>query len=586
MKKIISVVLVALMLVSSLPFGVSAAEKSDYIPLYDKDTPVVLLHGIGQNDTYLIDEEGNRMYDDEGDEITGWPLEIDIWALVKKVVPNLLFSAVTRKNAGLTDKVREGVYDLLWAIHKDNEGNYEYNIEVPSFKGPMSQMPEDLKEMYYNRMPMHNLKPIVGEENMYVFGYDSLGDIEKTTQLLHEFITETVLPNSKSEKVNICPISLGGTLAVSYLGMYPEDYRYIKNMVYVVPAIDGSDIVGDILTGNLSTSDNDMLYNKLMVALMGDNYTAYLINMLLRVLLPEQLLKDVVSALGEGVVEAAILNCTQLWALCPTRHYTEAREKWLADGEHDIIAKKVDTYMQSRANFEENQNKLIAGGSKVYDIVCYGLELYPLTKDYASTNSDGIIQSASTSMGATFAPLGETLGENYKAAGAYCKNASHNHLSPDGTVDPTTGLLPCTTWYFEGQSHEALQYNDVCLDLAIELMTDDNMTDVYSNPEAYPQYNSHRSTRNTDRMIRDYKSADKKNISAENIEKLESAVAVCESLKNETVIDSEKWEKAEDNLYNAMIDAGLREKEKTNVIEVAFTRITKKLNEAMGKILP
>ena len=52
MKKIISIILAVIMLVSCVPFAVSAqVEESVYTASYDKDTPVVLIHGIGQNST-------------------------------------------------------------------------------------------------------------------------------------------------------------------------------------------------------------------------------------------------------------------------------------------------------------------------------------------------------------------------------------------------------------------------------------------------------------------------------------------------------------------------------------------------------
>jgi hypothetical protein len=418
----------------------------------------------------------------------------------------------------------------------------------------MSEMPADVKSMYYNRMPMQACKDIIGEENMYVFGYDSVGDIDKTTKELHKFITETVLPQTGADKVNICPISMGGSVAVSYLDMFPEDYQYIKKIVYIVPAIDGSDIVGDLYTSNLSTESSKVLYTQLMPALLGEGYLADLIGIVLRYLLPEKVLKDALTGLCEGLVEGALRTSTQLWATCPDAYYAKARQKWLSQPEYKAVADKVDRFMKARANFESNTAKLMANGTQVYDIVCYGLELFPLSRNYKTVNSDGILQCDSTSMGATFADLGTTLGDGYKAVGTYCKNPAHNHLSPDGTVDPTTGLLPCTTWYFKNQSHMDLQYNNVAINLAIELMTDDNMTDVYSNP-AYPQYNGTRYTRNVDNRIRDYNRMDKTGLSAENKAEIEAAIALCEKVKAETIIVEGDWEKAEKALEAALVNA-------------------------------
>lgn len=567
-------------------FGVFAAAEGEdtYTPLYDTETPVVVLHGIGQNDTYVLDEEGNRKLDSEGGYVTGWPLEINIGALIANVLPNLFFSILTRRDNGLSDAMRDGAYDFLYAIHKDNEGNYENNIEVPCYECPMSEMPEEVSDRIYNMIPLRRCGEIIGEDNLFYFGYDSLGDIQATTDRLHKYIREVVLPQTGASKVNICPISLGGTVAVNYIDKFPEDHELIKKIVYVVPAIDGSDIVGDVLTGNLSIYDEDTLYNKLLVTLMGDTYTSYMLNIVLRIL-PTNVLQEALQGLCEGAVEAAIRNTTQLWALCPTKYYAEARAKWLEDDEHAVIREKVDAFMKARADLEENTNSIIEKGGRVYDIVCYDLELFPLTADYRTTNSDGIIQSASTSMGATFAPLGTTLGEGYTAAGTYCSNPAHNHLSPDGMVDPTTGLLPCTTWFFKGQSHEDLANNDVVLNLATELMADDNMIDVYSNPVAYPQFNGARSVKTLNRNLSAWRAADKSLYTEEQIAEIEAAFAYMNELKNETVIDSAEWKKAEATLDEALISAGVKESNEPGNFEVLLTKLLKGMNHTVNSVM-
>lgn len=582
MKKTISIILAIIMLVSCVPFATSA-QGDVYTPLYDKDTPVVLLHGIGQNDTYVYNEDGTIMKDKDGGDATGWPLETDLEGLLKPVIPKLILSVFTRKDSGLKEAMKEGGRNLLWAIEKDNEGNYKYDVRPMHYTCPMSEMPDDVKSMYYNRMPMQKCKDIIGEDMMYVFGYDSVGDIDKTTKELHKFITETVLPQTGADKVNICPISMGGSVAVSYLDMFPEDHSLIKKIVYIVPAINGSEIVGDLYTDNLSTQDSKVLYGELLPAVMGEGYLADLIGIALRFLLPEKVLKDALVGLSEGLVEGALRTSTQLWATCPDEAYAAAREKWLTQPEFKTIANKVDRFMQARANFESNTAKLIDGGTQIYDIVCYGLELFPLSKNFKTVNSDGILQCTSTSMGATFANLGKTLGDDYKAVGTYCNNKTHNHLSPDGTVDPTTGLLPCTTWYFKNQSHMDLQYNNVAIELAVELMTDDNMIDVYSNP-AYPQYNGERYTRTVDNRIRDYNRMDKSSLSAENIAEIESAIAQCQKVKAQTIIVEADWDNASAALETAFINAGIIKAEKKSILESALDILMSAGNKALSKV--
>ena len=341
-KKIISVLLAVLMLFSVVPFGASA-EESAYVPAYDTETPVVLVHGIGQNDTYVLDENGNRQYAEDGSYLNGWPLEVDIKTALIDILPTLLGSIFLRRDLGLAKVMNKGAKDLLFAVQKDNEGNYKNKVEVPCFRGSMAEMTSEMKDFCYSRIPVQLAGQIIGEDKVFYFGYDSLGDVMHETEKLHHYIHDVVLPKSPNGQVKLCHISLGGTIAINYLETYPEDYELIKKMVFVIPAIDGSDIVGGLLTGKLSIEDNDALYFDLIEILMGENYTSYLINMLLR-LLPKKILKTALYALADGAVDALVRTTTQLWALCPTEYYPEARKKWLSDEEHTVIREKVDAF--------------------------------------------------------------------------------------------------------------------------------------------------------------------------------------------------------------------------------------------------
>lgn len=579
-KRVISIFLVLVML-----FSVTAsAGNSGYVADYDTETPVIIVHGMSQNNTYLVDENGEWVPDETG-YVTGWPLEIDVMPLIKRALPNMLLSILTRKNVGLTEAMYEGTYNALSLIEKDNDGKYVNNIEVPCYEMPMSELPEDVKEEYYTFLPIQELSEIIGEDDVYYFGYDSLGDIMYETEKLHHYIHDVVLPKSPNGQVKLCHISLGGTIAINYLETYPEDYELIKKMVFVIPAIDGSDIIGDLFTGNLSVFyDDNTLYEDLLVTLLGETPLAYALNMVLRIL-PTDVLKSALGGLANGLVDIAALRSTMIWALCPDAYYEEAKAMWLEDNE-DLagILEDVEYFMNSRANFEENLFALRETGCEIFNLACYDVNLFPLCKEYKTKNADRVIHAASPAMGATFADLGETLGEGYEAVGTYCDNPDHNHLSPDGVVDATTGLLPCTTWYFKAQAHEQLPENDVALALAIRVMTDNNMKDVYSNP-AYPQFNEGRLTFNARDNIEAWNEADKSNLTAEEIDAITAAVEKVEALLNETIVDQAAWKAADAELEKALADAKIIEDESPTKVENVLTVILRTLNRGVNKIL-
>ncbi len=576
-KRVISICLVLATLFSFTAF----AAEPEYVADYDTETPVIIVHGMSQNNTYLVDEEGNWVPDETG-YVTGWPLEIDVMPLIKRALPNMLASIITRKDVGLTQAMFEGTYNALSLIEKDNDGKYINNIVTPCYEMPMSELPEAVREEYYSFLPIQELSEIVGEDDVYYFGYDSLGDVMYETEKLHHYIHDVVLPKSPNGQVKLCHISLGGTIAVNYLEMYPEDYELIKKMVFVIPAIDGSDIIGDLYTGNLSVFyDDDTLYEELLVTLLGDTYLAYLLNMVLRIL-PDDVLKSALSGLANGLVEVAAVRTTMLWALCPDAYYEEAKSMWL-EGRDELsgILEDVEYFMNARANFEENLFTLRETGCEVFNLACYDVNLFPLCKNYKTKNADRVIHAESPAMGATFADLGTTLGDDYEAVGTYCDNPDHNHLSPDGVVDATTGLLPCTTWYFKAQAHEQLPQNDVALTLAIRVMADNNMKDVYSNP-AFPQFNEGRLTANARENIKAWNEADKSSISAENVAAVEAAVAKIEALFDETIVNQAAWNAADAELEQALVVAGVIADESPTAVENAFTVILKYLNKTVN----
>lgn len=579
-KKSIAVLLSVVMIFSSLVIMTSA--KSDYVPDYDTETPVIFIHGMGQNDTFLLDEEGNRKVNDKGEYVTGWPLQLDIMGLLKNALPGLIKSIITRKDSGLSEGLEKGGYAALSNLAKDAEGNYLNPVEVPCIPRSFAEMTKEEKDDCYEHIPIQELTALIGEENVYYFGYDTFGNVDKTAEILHNYINDIVLPQTGAKQVTICPISLGGSIAVKYLEEYPEDYKLLKRVLFFVPAINGSDIVGDILTYNLSVFyDDETLYNDLMVKLLGDSFGAYLLNMVLRIL-PSDVLKSGLKGLVKGVVEVAIRSCTQMWALCPDEYYEEAREIWLKDDAYASIRNQVDNFMVARKNVEANLNKLEATGTEIFNLVCYGSELFPLSKDYKTTNADGIIDAESTSMGATFADLGTTFPEDYKPVGTYCKE--HNHISPDRTVDPSTCLFPCRTWFFKGQPHDQLAHNDVAIKLSVQLLCDDNMKDVYSNPTDFPQYNSYRLNKQIKLNYAEWEKADKSKLSAEQIKAVEDAYNTIEELRKETVIDNAAWTEAEKAYEAALVKAGVIEDTTPSALENAFTVITKNANRVVNTV--
>ena len=268
-----------------------------------------------------------------------------------------------------------------------------------------------------------------------------------------------------------------------------------------------------------------------------------------------------------------------LWSFVPDSAYEEAKKINLDPETQAGLIEKADYYhYEIQCKADEILNDAVDSGVRVMIVAGYNIQRTPLVESL-NNNSDATVDTKYASAGATVAPLNGTLGENYVQA---CDDCGHNHLSPDGMVDTTTGLLPCSTWLFKGQAHELLPHNDVALKLAIRIMTDNNMVDVYSNPEEYPQFNNGRLTNTVKEYMLAWEEADKAEISNANKAAVEAAIADVNALLDETVVDAEAWAAAEKNLGKTLTAAGVIEDPEPSVIENAFTAITKTANKAVN----
>ena len=57
LKRVICVILALVMLVPVTAFA-AESENTAYVADYDTETPVIIVHGMSQNNTYLLDENG------------------------------------------------------------------------------------------------------------------------------------------------------------------------------------------------------------------------------------------------------------------------------------------------------------------------------------------------------------------------------------------------------------------------------------------------------------------------------------------------------------------------------------------------
>lgn len=522
----------------------------------DEVYPTILIHGIGQAKTFMLDEDGNDAVDSSDNKITGWPLYFDIPRLVARLIAPLVLSLITQKDCGLSKTAYNAVYDAMEYIAYNEDGTPKNDFRVENYGNrSVAECTEEEKETIYDHVPIKGYTDVVGEENLYYFAYNSFGDMYGIVDNLEKLI-EKAKKDTGKDKVNLLPISLGGAVSVAYVGEHPQG-EDINKIVLVVPAADGSEIVGKIMLGQLDYSDAG-LYRNMFTKLCGeDTYTGWLINIGIRIL-PKNVVIGLLDGVASGLADSALARVTTMWGLVPSSMYDELAEKYLVKGTK--FADDVEKFHNSQVNYIKNLKNYAANGVKIYDICGYGLELYSLID--SDSNSDKIIHSASTSLGATFSKVNEKLPKDYKQ-----KNYTDtNFISPDGQVDASTCAFPYTTWFFGNQDHEKLARNDVVISLAMELLIVREM-DVFTTVE-YPQFNGHRNTRDLKKYIAEAEKVDPSTLSPENAERLSEALADAKAILATTIVIEGEEEAAEAELYDALAEIGVYEKKDTTKDDV------------------
>ena len=277
--------------------------------------------------------------------------------------------------------------------------------------------------------------------------------------------------------------------------------------------------------------------------------------------------RDTLTAAMDGLSETLLVNCPQFWALVPSDRSDALCEKYLTDKDHAVLKAKTDRYHQAQLNLRKNVLAAHAAGVKIDSIAGANLAFgdieysyFSIIKSALDTNSDGIIQLSSTTMGATGAAPGQKLPDSYKPA-------KRGYMSVDGSIDASTAVLPDNTWIFIGQHHEAGN-NDVVLTLACALFTDSELKDVHSKPDVWPQYTGTCRTKEIRRWLLPDAKAYRAKIdempaeerpSAEQIAELDAAIAQGEDALNMTIADPAKADAAKERLTNILVELGQRE---------------------------
>ena len=560
-KKVISLILVVAML--SAMFAI-VATAANYKPV-----PSIVVPGLFQSETKYY--EDGKPTDLEAPFFMDDTMEIAGLALTEALIPisKLLVSQEDKDQQAA--KALSGVLGdtLMGKLKSDENGKFINDVRATKYYDSFKDLSTHDQDYILDQLPLNKYIELAGEENLYVFSYASLGNMKDTAQELYDFI-QFVKEDSGSDKVNLAPISQGGSVMNAVMQLYKDNGRAfsedINRIVYVIPALDGSLLVGEIYQYGL-LDDNIELYSEMMPALMGaDEMAGYLVNIVLRIM-PNADLNAILDTVAFDLVNDYMKYSTLLWGLVPSGNYEPCREMYLMDDSMAVIREQTDWYYNAQKNSDANILEAKAQGVKIFDLVDYNVPLYEIIDSWDDVNADGVIHLDSTSMGAYSVGVGKELPADYVRAQNNCTDPTHDHSDPRNIVDANTGLLPCTTFYFYNQNHERTGSNDVIMKLVSELLVDENFVDVYSYPDRFPQFNVGRNSKGFMRDVEEAKNMDTSNLSNENKAKLEGAIARGEDALNNTNVNLDEFEAAKTYFYDTLDEINGNEKEYTGGLD-------------------
>jgi len=573
--------------------------KTQSLPIQPKEGvkqyPIIVLPGISQTISYLVDENGEKILNADGQELKGGLLIIDTAGLVQKIFKTVFFplvkSLISQKDAGLSQAIYELGLDLFSTQASKPDGTTVNRFAIDEYNYPLSEFSEEDRDYFYRRIPMQDYAQAVGEEYIYVFSYPLLGNPIENGKKLHEFI-QMVKEQQNTDKVNIASVSMGGTVLASYLNYEEADYNDINCIINVVSLLNGTDIIADFLTrGYEGFNLEDQFFfseylPEVFKELTGSPALGYVANILVR-LLPRKVLESMITAAADAAFGQLIVNSPQFWAMIPNDRYDALAEKYLLDPERVLLKEKTDAFHEAQSNLSVNLLKARDEyGVKVGFIAGYNLtyldgdyNFFGAVKSTFKNSSDAIIDIDSATLGATFAPAGKQLPQDYIDS-----LTDKSFVSPDKNIDLSTALMPETTWVFKNQHHEVGR-NITIIRLAVQFVIG-NLDNVYSDPVNYPQFNIGRYSKAITNSLLPmaYKVlAEPDGLSADVLAELEAAVLNAEQAIEQTnAYTAPNTEKAQERLEKALVAAGaLKPSKQNDTANGLITALLKLANDAI-----
>lgn len=473
MKKILSVVLAVLIIFSALSLGVVAETE--------EKVPVVILQGYSGPDLAYADENGEPIFDENGNVQLAWPLNFDnLGADITE-----LLTDVTLNQSDLGDSIVDVLQEYFEPLEMNPDGTSKNNL-VPYPSGAAATRASTLiengmEEYIPERVVADMAIEEVGAENVFGFTQDWRQSQVDSAADLDAYIQE-VKAITGADKVDIYGLSHGGQYGTSYLYYYGHKGD-VRNAIFGNPATLGTSAVGSFFTGEYVDANLEDVIRFVEHGFEYEQDWEWLLQLLL---LDEALVELVNSALVNTDLLTGIVLVPSLWDFVPYNYFEDALQ-------HVGLTEEANgkLYNDTVKFHNDVNNDGLNLANKLSALENSGMKIgYVCGSGYDSVNgkyNSDILIDTYLSSGSYCALSNEVFPSDYTQANTICDNPNHYHISPEFDVDASAGFLPDSTWYVRNQGHGMIMHDEYTKNLVHDFLWGD-IKNVYSSKE-YPQFN-------------------------------------------------------------------------------------------------
>lgn len=387
--------------------------------------PIVYIPGISSSKLYHdVNDPESQIVFPSVDEVKKM--------VTDKIVPALIVYAAD-KDADKLASVFSEQFNIIFAGHFNNPDGTPKGNSGAIVKYPSS----------------------VSKGSRVTFDWDWRSDPFVAAAKLNDFINY-VIDKSGCSKVALASHSLGSVVILTYLDVYGNDK--ITGIVYDSPAIDGVNYLGEFLVGNFETDGEALM--SIVKTIFGASEDREFVESIMDVfslagihdelsILLNSVFDDLMPVIFRDTLVPLFACWPSIWAMVPEEDTKAAMDyiftKYLTDEASAALKSTVEKYNEVKSERYQTLAEFDKDG-RFAVISRYGYASLPIMDRWAETG-DTVIDTNSSSLGATTALMGEVLDDAYLAG----KDAAY--ISPDKTVDASTCFVPEKTWFIKNLQH-------------------------------------------------------------------------------------------------------------------------------------